>query len=315
MFKRMIRLLRRVAWVIGGVALVYLGIVVVLTLRQTPGGNPPATVPQTRPLPAIVHPPAPPPPRITAQDCAAPRELVAAAGANAQSRMTLAIAPFGVAETGWQFYEPLIARAIGSGCAGDSDGFAGSLRAWQAAHALAATGQVDAPTLSAMALGWLRRRPFVAAMRNGCPPAPDPSRLAVAGSGEAFGGKVILARPAALAAYRRMVAAARRDGVAGAPVLQIASAWRGPDEEAARCADDSCGTAAKAHCSAHRTGLAFDFVLDAALGGQGFSTAPATRLALSRTRTYRWLVAHAGRFGFVNYPYEPWHWEWTGDTI
>ena len=28
---------------------------------------------------------------------------------------------------------------------------------------------------------------------------------------------------------------------------------------------------------------------------------------------YRWLVANADRFGFVNYPFEPWHWEWTGE--
>ncbi len=305
MVNGVIRLLRRVAMAIGGVALIYLGIVVVLTLRATPDDSAPSAPAHIRALPD----------HLAVGDCAGPRELAAAAGANAQGMATLAITPFGVAETGWQFYEPLIEREIGTGCAGASGGFAGRLRTWQAAHRIAATGQVDAPTLDAMALGWLQRRPFVAAMRLGCPPSPDPSRLAVAGTDEAFGGKTIMARPAALAAWRRMIAAARHDRIAAPPLLQIASAWRGPDEEAARCANDSCGNAAKAHCSAHRTGLAFDLVLDAALGSRGFSTDPANRLALSRTPTYRWLVAHADRFGFVNYPYEPWHWEWTGENI
>ena len=27
---------------------------------------------------------------------------------------------------------------------------------------------------------------------------------------------------------------------------------------------------------------------------------------------YRWLVRYAARFGFVNYAFEPWHWEWVG---
>ena len=44
------------------------------------------------------------------------------------------------------------------------------------------------------------------------------------------------------------------------------------------------------------------------------STADPNRLFLSRTVTYRWLLANASRFGFVNYPFEPWHWEWTGET-
>jgi LAS superfamily LD-carboxypeptidase LdcB len=35
---------------------------------------------------------------------------------------------------------------------------------------------------------------------------------------------------------------------------------------------------------------------------------------MSGTPAYRWLVANAGRFGFVNYVFEPWHWEWTGEA-
>ena len=320
MFKRVIGLIRRVVIGIGVAALVYLAIVVVLNRRDTKPSAPPPALPQNRPSAVAAQPIfLPPQVHLATADCGAlvdlGRDIASAAAANAQSRSRLAVAPFGVAETGWQVYEPLIARTIGTGCAGDSFGFAHELRAWQAAHGIAAAGQIDTATMSALAMGWLQRRPFVAAMRNGCPPSPDPSRLAVAGSGEAYGGKVIMARPAALAAYRGMVAAARRDGITAPPLLTIASAWRGPDEELARCADGSCGTAAKANCSAHRTGLAFDFVLGNGPGDALFSTSPANRLALSQTPAYRWLVANADRFGFVNYPYEPWHWEWTGESI
>ena len=41
------------------------------------------------------------------------------------------------------------------------------------------------------------------------------------------------------------------------------------------------------------------------------STAAASRQHMSRTATYRWLVANAGRFGFVPYVFEPWHWEYV----
>ena len=35
----------------------------------------------------------------------------------------------------------------------------------------------------------------------------------------------------------------------------------------------------------------------------------------SRTDSLRIsLVTRATRFGFVNYPFEPWHWEWTGEA-
>ena len=44
------------------------------------------------------------------------------------------------------------------------------------------------------------------------------------------------------------------------------------------------------------------------------STADPNRLLQSRSAAYGWLIVNAGRFGFVNYPFEPWHWEWTGEA-
>ena len=42
------------------------------------------------------------------------------------------------------------------------------------------------------------------------------------------------------------------------------------------------------------------------------STNAYNRLWQSRGPAYRWLVRNAHRYGFVNYIYEPWHWEYVG---
>ena len=245
-------------------------------------------------------------------NCNASAEWRAATQANTAQSANAPISPFGVQETGWAVYAPLIGREISSACAGTTPAFAAAVSRWQAGHAVAANGIVDGPTLKALGAVWLLRRPFVRASRSGCPAAA--TALAPATQAESYGGKAILARPAALEAYRRMIAAARTASIAP-PLLQIASAYRGPDEEAARCAGGGCGDARKAHCSAHRTGLAFDFDLGAAPGSDPFSTDDVNRLYQSRTIAYRWLVANADRFGFLPYPFEPWHWEWTGEPV
>ena len=225
------------------------------------------------------------------------------------------VSPFGKAETGWAIYAPLAVREVATACGPETPAFAAALSRWQGAHALAPSGRMDAPTLRAMAMQWLLRRPFVRAMKTGCPASPNEQTLVRATSDEAWGGKAILLRPGTLEAYRRMVAAARAENELKPPALTLASGYRGPAEEAARCADGGCGNPAKAHCSAHRTGLAFDLYLDDKPGPAAFSTADGDRLRLSRSPAYLWLVKNADRFGFVPYPFEPWHWEWTGEAI
>ena len=71
----------------------------------------------------------------------------------------------------------------------------------------------------------------------------------------------------------------------------------------------------RAACSAHRTGLAMDLVLDTLPGGRVDDSSDPNRLAMERGYAYRWLLANAARFGLVNYAFEPWHWEWTGEPI
>jgi LAS superfamily LD-carboxypeptidase LdcB len=167
-----------------------------------------------------------------------------------------------------------------------------------------------------MKFGWQGRRPYVALRAGGaCPDAPDLANLVAAAPEESDGGKIILLRPFALAALRRMAEAARRE-VPEAAIdperLMLFSGFRDPADDAARCqAEGNCNGVVRAQCSAHRTGLAVDLVLGAAPGFDVDSSADVNRLWQTRTATYRWLVAHAARYGFVNYVFEPWHWEWT----
>mgnify|MGYP001111841162 CR=1 FL=1 len=247
-------------------------------------------------------------------DCAPPA-FTAAAANNAAGIDTLAWSPFrNRPETGWRTYAPRIAAEIASDCPYDSAGFAEALSRYQAAHRLPADGRLTPETFERMRIAWDLQRPFQRAARLGCPPAPDPATLQAAAPAELYGGKPALADPGALAAYRRMAADARAAGVASDPtLLTIFSAFRDPAADAERCArQGGCGGPARAVCSAHRTGTALDLNLGHAPGARPDSTEDANRLWMSQTPLYRWLVRNAARYGFVNYAFEPWHWEWAG---
>ena len=270
---------------------------------------PPAVVPSGGPVTGDVT--APALPIIT--DCSA-KGYDAATAANAASLRTLAWKPFHRPEIGWETYAPRIAQEIGVACGPDSPGFAEGLSRWQKKHRLPATGMLDEPTFTVMNGGWELQRPFVRISAAGvCPQAPSGADLTRVDASEAYGGKAIRLRNEALDSYRRMIAAARAEAPAIAAdhhLLAIASGYRTPEDDNARCAkDNDCGNVTRAFCSAHRTGLAIDVVLG---GGSPLSTDDANRLRQSKTATYAWMVANAGRFGWVNYPFEPWHWEWTG---
>ena len=264
-------------------------------------------------------PPTPVPAATPSSPCAPAPAFAAAAAQNAASMTGAQWSVFGRAETGWEIYGPLVAHEIATACAPDQPGFAEALSVWQGQHGLPINGVMDPAALKALNTLWLRRRPFVAASGHGvCPPAPPAFRLAFATPSEGYLTKPIQMRTTALAAYRQMTAAARQDlpSMAGDKrLLTIFSGYRDPVDDAARCAKDgNCGTITKANCSAHRTGLAMDVFLGAAPGFVPESSADPNRLYQSRSDVYRWMVANAGRFGFVPYPFEPWHWEWTGEA-
>lgn len=240
-----------------------------------------------------------------------------AAAKNAQSLSGMPLDVFGRPETGWAFYAPLAAAEIGTDCAADSPGFAKALLAWQSAHGAPATGIMTEQNLSQMTRVWQSRRPFARASHRHCPDPPPEQSLARASASESYGGKEILLMPEALAAYRQLVSAARAAGVLPSRnLLTIFSAFRSPSYDAARCArEHNCQGVVRASCSAHRTGFAMDLYLGAAPGYSPDSSADLNRLFISKTALYRWLVKNAPRFGFVNYPFEPWHWEFTGAPV
>nr|WP_295658753.1 M15 family metallopeptidase [Polymorphobacter sp.] len=252
------------------------------------------------------------------ENCTIPAP-VGASAANVASLGTLAWSPFGRPETGWTVYYPRVAVELGTTCPVASEGFAAKLADWQARHRLAPTGVFDPLTFVAMKSRWQSARPFAHIDgKNACPPPPPDTALAAAAPREVFAGKSIRLRTAALTAYRAMVAAARRDpAVAAEPrALTIFSAFRDPDSDAARCtAEGNCNGIVRATCSAHRTGLALDMWVGQAPGYGPDSTADANRAAMVASPAYRWLLVHAKQYGFVNYVFEPWHWEWTGEPI
>lgn len=246
-----------------------------------------------------------------AADCA--DGPVAAAAANAASLETLQWAPFRRPESGWATYAVKIAVEIDTRCAAMTPGFAAALARWQAAHHLPPTGVFDAAGFAVMNTRWTLARPFVIAARGGaCPLPPMPGALATASPAESYGGKTIQLRGDALQAYRRLRAAARAELPPGDPdMLRIFSGYRAPDADDLRClVDGNCDGTARAVCSAHRTGLAIDLHVGHADGFGPDSSDDTNRRAMVRTLAYRWLVTNAARFGFFNYVFEPWHWEW-----
>jgi D-alanyl-D-alanine carboxypeptidase len=114
-------------------------------------------------------------------------------------------------------------------------------------------------------------------------------------------------------AWREMKQAARQDGV----VVQIVSAFRSVERQIeivqmklarGMSVETILSLNAPPGYSEHHTGCAID------LNTPG---CPATEEPFEDTDAFRWLTAHAGRFGFaLSYPrgnpsgfmYEPWHW-------
>lgn len=254
-----------------------------------------------------------------AQACQSSGEAWAGpAFANAISVYSLEWAPFGPGESGWETYVPLIQKEIGTDCSPETQDFASALAAFQGRHALVPTGQFDQATFQVFRGLWQERRPFVMArLRDECPDPPPIRELGYLEAPEEHADRLTrLLRRDVLEAYRRMVAAARAEvpAVAADPeLLQIFSGFRDPEADAARCAaQGNCDGLRRAVCSPHRTGTAVDLYVGQAPGLGVDNTSFASRSYMAQGPTYRWLVANAGRFGFVPYVFEPWHWEWVG---
>lgn len=243
---------------------------------------------------------------------------IATAQRNAATLGKLPAAPFHRPEQGWAFYVPLVTNEIGVHCGAATPAFARALAAWQAKHDIAATGTMNDRTLNAFKQVWQARRPFISKGRGGCPATPSRQQLATVPAAQSYGGKTIEVEAQALAAYEKMADAARKAGLlaSGSHLFSIFSGYRSPGYDAARCArQHNCQGIVRAACSAHRTGRAMDINLGAAAGFTPDSSADKNRLYMSQTPLYRWLVKNAARYGFVNYAFEPWHWEFAGGAL
>jgi LAS superfamily LD-carboxypeptidase LdcB len=256
---------------------------------------------------------------LTAIACQLPPGFHKAVLANKQSLTDPTWAPFGRPETGWSVYAFRAAHDIKTHCAPKTPGFASRLARWQTRHALPPTGRMDKTTFQSMKTVWQTERPFVVLRAAGvCPDPPADADLTMLPASETLDGRAVQLRADAAKALETMVDAAKRDLAAEAlppDRLTVFSGFRSPAYDAERCArDGNCDGVGRATCSAHRTGLAVDLMLGAAPGFEVDSTQDANRFWQTKTPAYRWLIDNAGRYGFTNYAYEPWHWEWKQST-
>lgn len=221
----------------------------------------------------------------------------------------------GKSQRGWQMYESLIVQFIRFDGRAEGESFAGALAQWQKSMNLSAHGILDQATWLKMVEQWQLRR-----SKDRTIPAAE--KLVTVSATGFYDPE----RPAELRqvesetykAYQRMVAAAAKDlglttDANGAlassePYLKIISAFRSPEyQQKLRAQSPNSGRAGLAVNSPHFTGRALDLYV----GGEPVSTKDANRAVQVNTKVYRWLVKNAGKFGFIPYFYEPWHWEYN----
>lgn len=240
-----------------------------------------------------------------------------AAAENAQLENSLNWTFSGKTQTGWQIYEPLISQTIGANSSAATADFAYALSRWQSAHSLAGTGILDESTLEALRAYWQSQR-------LGRSDFPGPDKLISAPISDFYDptrdADLLQVERETYVAYKRMLAAAAkdlrgqvrftRDG-ALAPdekFFKIVSAFRSQEyQDKLRAKSPGSGRGTLAMHSAHNTGQALDLYV----GGEPVTTKDANRLIQVQTPAYKWLVKNASRFGFYNYYFEPWHWEYV----
>ena len=134
-------------------------------------------------------------------------------------------------------------------------------------------------------------------------------------SGKTPDGRAIRLSPRAASAWKRMQAAAARDGIELLPVSGFRSVRRQTKIIRAKlAAGRTLATILRVNAapgySEHHTGRALDIGTPGHVALDG---------RFARTSAFRWLGRHAKKFGFhLSYPrnspsgivYEPWHWCW-----
>ena len=243
--------------------------------------------------------------------------FAAAAAANSASRATLAWPFGGKLQQGWEIYVPLISNTIGTDDGPGTSDFAAALAKWQGGKGLSSTGVIDDATMTAFVKHWQSQR-----LGSAATPAAEALMSApiVDFWDSGRDPNMLQLERETYVAYKRMLAEAAKDLdgklrftpdgelAPGEKFLRIVSAFRSPEYQAAlRKREPGVGRAALAKNSPHFTGQALDIYV----GGEPVTTKDANRLIQVQTPAYKWLVKNANRFGFYNYFYEPWHWEYV----
>jgi LAS superfamily LD-carboxypeptidase LdcB len=220
----------------------------------------------------------------------------------------------GRTQHGWYLYTALIQRTVQNEAKPDSIDFSKALSQWQKQNGLTADGILNHQT-------WMK---MVSIYQS--------ERLSGTKRTQAFTGLELVSssyfldpsRPAdlrkvgqeTLAAYHKMVAAAKRDlshhTNFSEKWLKIISSYRTPEYQAQlRKQNPTASRAALGINSPHFTGRALDLYV----GGMPVGTDDSNRAIQVNTAVYQWLVKNADRFGFKPYFYEPWHWEYKPTTL
>ena len=241
----------------------------------------------------------------------------AAAAANEASRTSLTWPFGGKLQKGWEIYVSLISHTIGTDGEPGSLEFAADLAKWQSEKGLLSNGLMDDATMKTFASHWQSQR-----LGRASTPAADALVSAPIKDFWDAGRdpNMLQLERETYVAYKRMLAEAAKDLggdlrftadgelAPGEKFLRIVSAYRSPEYQAAlRKREPNAGRVALAKNSPHFTGQALDIYV----GGEPVTTKDANRLIQVQTPAYKWLVKNANRFGFYNYFYEPWHWEYV----
>jgi zinc D-Ala-D-Ala carboxypeptidase len=242
-----------------------------------------------------------------------------AASVNATSIKSLSWDFYGREETGWQIVAPILSRDLKTICPPESPSFASRIAEWQKQEGLKVTGIVDKTVLRRFSRKWQEKRKLKRGFGTpypGCIYGPAKPLAELDPVHDQTNRQIMLVNkidPDAYAAYKKMIAAAAkdlRDLVPKGQIFKIFSAHRPPEYNQKLCNIDArCDGVQRANCTLHFTGRALDLVV----GGKNGDTKADNRLLQSKGRLYHWLLDNAESFGFVNYAYEPWHWEYVGD--
>jgi zinc D-Ala-D-Ala carboxypeptidase len=238
---------------------------------------------------------------------------------NKKSLQSLVWDFYGHAETGWDVVYVHVAHDLKTECPETAPAFAAALAKWQASENLPATGVMTKATLRKFSRKWQSVRKLRSGFGKaypGCVYGPVADLVELAANDDRTSRQIMLVNridPGAYAAYKNLVAAARVKLLplsASSELLKIFSAHRTPEYNHRLCEmDGRCDGVRRAKCSIHFTGRAVDLIV----GGMNGDTSHANRLFQSRSPVYSWLLNNAEKFGFVNYAFEPWHWEYVGD--